>query len=156
MLYSLGVDADGATVLMSHASPGFERATVLSRYEGEDLSASLALDAGTGAVYASLGYRGITVWDGTAAIPIPSDGRVPRRLAAAAGLLASVNRDATVSLWDPAARSLLGDLYLLASGDWCLLDAGGRWAGTDGAARLVRVLVGGLPAPDPGSYRDPR
>ena len=59
VLYSLGIDADGDTVLMSHEGPGFERERVLSRYEGEDLSASLGLDTATGAVYASLGFSGI-------------------------------------------------------------------------------------------------
>ena len=58
----------------------------------------------TARVYASLGYGGIVAWDGNTAGPIPSEGRVPRRLAAAPRLARLVNRDATLSLWDPAAR----------------------------------------------------
>jgi hypothetical protein len=156
VLYSLGIDAAGDTVLMRHEGPGFESEGVLSRYEGEDLSASLGLDPLTGAVYASLGYGGIVTWDGSAAGAIPSDGRVPRRLAVAAGMLASVNRDATVSIWDPAARTLLGDLCLLASGDWCLIGTSGRFSATDGAAPLVRVTVDGSLVLDPSAWRETR
>ena len=156
ILYSLGVEADGVTVLKSHDSPGFENGHVLAGYAGEDLGASIVLDAGTGTVYASLGYSGIISWDGSAAGAIPPEGRVPRRLATAGGLLASVNRDATMSLWDPAVRKPLADLYLLASGDWCLVAAGGRWSGTDGAAPLVRVTVDGSLVADPAAWRQPR
>jgi hypothetical protein len=153
LLYSLGIDAAGGTVLMSHAGPGFEIDRVLSRHEGEDLTATLALEAGTGTVFASPGTDGFTVWDGSAATFIPSPGRVPRRLAATGGVLASVNRDATMSFWDPSARRLVADLYLLASGDWCLAAASGRWSATDGAAPLVRVFVGGAPAADASDWR---
>jgi hypothetical protein len=153
ILYSLGIDADGDTVLMSHAGPGFERERVLSRYEGEDLSASLGLDTATGTVYASLGFSGLVAVDGSAASTIPSEWRVPRRLAAAPGVLASLNRDVTVSCWDPSARSMLGDLYLLASGDWCLAGTTGRWSATDGAASLVRVTVDGSVVSDPSAWR---
>jgi hypothetical protein len=153
-LYSLGIDAGGDTVLASHAGPGFESERVLSRFEGEDLSASLGLDADTGRVYASLGYGGIIAWDGNSTRSLPSEGRVPRRLAIAGGVIGSVNRDATVSLWDPAAQRLVADLYLLASGDWCLAAANGRWSATDGAAPLVRVTTGGSPAGDASAWRN--
>jgi hypothetical protein len=155
-LYSLGVDAAGDTVLTGHGGPGFEGERVLARYEDEDLSAALALDPATGTVYASLGFGGIVAWDGSSAGFIASEGRVPRRLAAAPGLLASVNRDSAVSLWDPATRALRADLYLLASGDWCLVGAGGRWSATDGAAPLVRVTVDGALVADPSAWRQGR
>jgi hypothetical protein len=154
VLYSLGIDAAGDTVLMSHEGSGFESERVLSRYEGEDLAASIGFDSASGAVYASLGYGGIVAWDGSAAGTIPSEGRVPRRLAAARGMLVSVNRDATLSIWDPAARALLGDLYLLATGDWCLVGVNGRWSATDGAAPLARVTVNGALAADPSAWRE--
>jgi hypothetical protein len=152
-LYSLGVDAAGDTVLTGHGGPGFEGERVLARYEDEDLSAALALDPATGTVYASLGFGGIVAWDGSSAGLIASEGRVPRRLAAAPGLLASVNRDSAVSLWDPATRALAADLYLLASGDWCQVGAGGRWSASDGAAPLVRVTVEGALVVDPSAWR---
>jgi hypothetical protein len=152
-LYSLGVDAAGATILASHEGSGFETERVLARYEGEDLGAALGVDPATGAVYASLGFGGIVAWNGSVAEVIASEGRVPRRLAVASGLLASVDRDATVSLWDPVAKRLAADLYLLASGDWCLIGADGRWSATDGAAPLVRVTVDGSLATDPVAWR---
>lgn len=156
ILYSLGIDAAGNTALMSHAGAGLESGRVLARSDGEDLAASLVLDAARGAVYASLGSGGITAWNGDAVEVVPTDGRVPRRLAAVAGLIASVNRDATLSLWDPAARALRGDLYLLASGDWCLVGANGRWSSTDGAAPLVRVTVDGALAANAAPWREAR
>ncbi len=152
-LYSLGVDAAGDTVLMGHEGTGFESERVLARYEDEDLSAALALDPATGTVYASLGFGGIVAWDGSSAGLIASEGRVPRRLAAAPGVLASVNRDSAVSLWDAATRVLAADLYLLASGDWCQVGAGGRWSASDGAAQLVRVTVDGALVVDPAAWR---
>ena len=156
ILYSLGVDADGDTVLTRHEGQGFESGRVLARYEGEDISATLGLDPATGIVYASLGFGGIVTWDGSSADLIASEGRVPRRLAAATGFLASINHDAAVSLWDPAARRLAADLYLLASGDWCLAGSGGRWSATDGAAPLVRVTVDGSLVADPSAWRQAR
>jgi hypothetical protein len=153
VLYSLGVDEAGDTVMMAHEGADLETARVLARYEGEDIAASLALDAASATVFASLGFGGIVTWrDGTAGA-IATEGRVPRRLAAAAGTLASVNRDATVSLWDTARGALVADLYLLAGGDWCLVGADGRWSGTDGAAPLVRVTVDGSLVADPASWR---
>ena len=59
----------------------------------------------------------------------------------------------TVSCWDPSARRMLGDLYLLASGDWCLAGTSGRWSATDGAAPLVRVTVDGSLVSDPSAWR---
>ncbi len=156
VLYTLGIDAAGGTVLSRRESPGFESERVLSRYEGEDLAASLALDEVAGTVYASLGYGAIVASDGSTESVIPSEGRVPRRLAAAAGVVASVNQDATVSIWDPASRTLLGDLSLLASGDWCLVGASGRWSATDGAAPLVRVTVDGALVVEPSAWREKR
>lgn len=153
ILYSLGIDAAGDTALMSHAGPGFESGRVLVRCDGEDLAASLALDHARGVVYASLATGGIAIWDGSAAEVVPTEGRVPRRLAVVAGLVASVNGDATVSFWDPVRRELSGDLYLLASGDWCLVGADGRWSSTEGAAPLVRVTVDGALAADPTPWR---
>jgi hypothetical protein len=152
-LYSLGVDAAGDTVLAGHEGSGFETELVLARYQGEDLGAALGVDSATGAVYASLGFGGIVAWNGSVAEVIASEGKVPRRLAVCAGLLASVNHDATVSLWDSAAKRLAADLYLLASGDWCLVGADGRWSATDGAAPLVRVTVDGSLATDPAAWR---
>jgi len=143
VLYSLGIDTTGNTVLLRHEGSGLESERVLSRWEGEDLAASIGLDPAGGAVYASLGTGGIVAWDGNAAGTIASEGRVPQRLAAARGTLVSINRDATLSVWDPAAKALYGDLYLLASGDWCLVGANGRWSATDGAAPLARVTVDG-------------
>ena len=154
VLYSLGIDTTGNTVLLRHEGSGLESERVLSRWEGEDLAASIGLDPAGGAVYASLGTGGIVAWDGNAAGSIASEGRVPQRLATARGTLVSINRDATLSVWDPAAKALYGDLYLLASGDWCLVGANGRWSATDGAAPLARVTVDGALAADPSGWRE--
>ena len=44
VLYSVGIDSSGATNLVQHSGPGFERETLLGSVAEEDLDVSLALD----------------------------------------------------------------------------------------------------------------
>ncbi len=54
-LYTVGVDAAGATNLVRHDGPGLDRSTVLGSVAEEDLDVSAAVDAGTHRLYANLG-----------------------------------------------------------------------------------------------------
>jgi WD40 repeat protein len=153
ILYSIGVDKDGRTDLFANSGKDFEKQTILSSYPEDDLSATIAVDSGRGVLYSSLGYDRIVTWDGSSLGKFPPVDAVPRRLVTQGGLLYALNDDSTVGLWDPTSQKLLGEIYLFASKEWCLIMPGGKFAASDGAAALVSVLENGVAVENTTLYR---
>jgi hypothetical protein len=140
LLYSLQVDASGNTVLLANSGKDLEQQFSVMEYPGEDLNASIVQDPSDGRLYSSLGFDRIMRWDGTDLAPIPASDQVPRRLAVRGGLLYSLNRNSTVSIWDTSAGRFVGDMYFFPSGEWCVLFPDGGFASSEGAARMVHVF----------------
>jgi len=140
VLYSVGIDSSGATNLVQHSGPGFERETLLGRVAEEDLDVSLALDKSTHVLYATLGHDGISAWDGSRMREITPRNTAPRRLVARAGMLFSLNKDSTVSVLDGATGERLAEISLFADGEWCALFKDGRYAASLGGDVHVKVF----------------
>jgi hypothetical protein len=140
LLYSLQVDATGNTVLLANSGKDLEQQFSVMEYPGEDLNASIVLDPTDGRLYSSLGFDRVMRWDGTGLAPIAANDQVPRRLAVRAGLLYSLNRNSTVSIWDTSAGRFEGDMYFFPSGEWCVLFPDGSFAASESGARLVNVF----------------
>jgi WD40 repeat protein len=153
LLYSVGIDHAGATNLLRHDGPGFERETVLDSIPEEDLDASLALDPDTHLLYASLGRDRIVCWDGKELKTIEAENCAPRRLAARDGLLYSLNKDSTVSVLQSDTGARLAEISLFADGEWCALLRDGRYAASPGGDIHVKVFEEDAPVKATEDYR---
>ncbi len=152
-LYSLGVETDGGTSVIGNSGMNFEQETLVVKYAGEDLSASLSFDPDSGVLYTSLGFDRITIWDGKSASFIPAAERIPRRLAAGGGTLCSLNRDSSVTIWDTAKKRPLADIFLFPEKEWCITFPDGNFAGSEGGAARVNVVKNDVPVQNRESYR---
>jgi WD40 repeat protein len=155
VLYSVGLDASGATNLAAHDGPGFERETLLDTIAEEDLDASLSLDPDTHVLYAALGRDRVVARDGGTLRALPVRNWAPRLLVARDGMLFSLNRDSTVSVLDSATGERRAEISLFANGEWCVLFSNGRYAASPGGDVNVKVFVAGEPVGAPEDYRLP-
>lgn len=153
ILYSVGVDPSGATNLLRHEGPGFERETLLDSITEEDLDASLALDPETHVLYAALGRDRIVSWDGSQLKTIAAENAVPRRLVARNRLLYSLNKDSTVTVLNSASGAWLAQISLFADGEWCALFRDGRYAASPGGDVHVKVFADNAPVEATEDYR---
>ena len=157
-LYSLGVGADGQTRVYRHS--GHELADETVEDTGDaDLSASLALDPSSGILYSSLGRQRVTAWSDGAlrTIGAPSPGIVALR--ARNGLLAALQLDSTVTLWDLMRDRPVGRLYPFSDGSWAAIMADGSVQGVaSGIAKVGFFAQGKLeetPSVPPSSQEHP-
>jgi len=126
-----------ATLFMSRSGRRLERRRVLSAFAGEDLGASLAQDP-SGRVYCSLGYGGVTVWDGSSlALLPPAEGRVPRRLAAHGQRLYALNSDSTLNAWDQESPGQPWELHLFQDGSWAAVSPDGSLYASEEARKFL-------------------
>ncbi len=119
--FSLAVEESGgesSTTVRLHDGAGFERLQTVIRYAGEDGGASIAFDADGARLYSSIGMEGVQEWADGRVRPLEASTHVPRALAAGRRLLAAINRDRTVSLWETRSGRLLADLYVFADSSW--------------------------------------
>ena len=103
-----------------------------------------------------MGSGRISVWDtgALALMRFPDIARVPRTLRARDGLLFSLNRDSTVSVWDERG-SHLAEISIFTDEEWCFLLADGRFSASRGGVRHLEVSIDGSPAPDKDAFRIP-
>ena len=152
-LYTIGVDAAGATSFLRYDGPGFEKETVVASDPDEDLDASLALDPDTHAVFATVGRARIVVWDGQSVKSIPTEVSTSRRLLARDGLVLSLNRDLTVAVIDQATGSLIAELSLFSDGEWAAVARGGGYLASPGGDSRVKVFKDDAPVEAREDYR---
>ena len=152
-LYSVGVDAAGATNLVLHEGSLFEKDSLLASVPEEDLDVSLALDPDTRVLYATLGRDRVVSWDGRQAKSVVLENAAPRRLVARDGLLYSLNKDSTVTVSDSATGASLAEIYLFSDGEWCTLFRDGRYAASTGGDIHVKVYADGAPVKATEEYR---
>lgn len=152
-LYSVGIDASGATNLFRHDGAGFERETLLDSVPEEDLDVSLALDPDSHVLFATLGRDRVIAWDGRQKRTIALENAAPRRLAAQDHLLFALNKDSSVTVADGVTGARLAELMLFKDGEWCVLFKDGRYAASTGGDLHVRVFLNGSPVSATEDYR---
>ena len=141
VLYSLGVDARGATNLLFHEGASFEKETVIASDPEEVLDASLALDPATHVLFASLGRAGIVSWNGVRATTLPSDYATWRRLLAHDGLIMTLDKDSTIVIMDETSGARIAEVSLFIDGEWAVLVRGGGYFASPGGDAHVKVYV---------------
>ena len=112
-LYTLGLqDRRGniMTVLQQLQGSNFQHALPLLSYPGEDHNAAFVLDGLR--LYTSLGRSEIQVsgWDGFSSFSSVS--HIPHKISVDRRILASVNSDFSISIWDKKSGDWLSDIYL--------------------------------------------
>jgi hypothetical protein len=142
-LYSLGVDPDGRTNLAQYKGAGLQSETIVDSAEGEFPSASLSFDPASHLLYTSLGREEVKAWTGGSLERLGDSARATLALCAFDGLLASLQRDSSVSLWDTAADEPYGEIYPFADGSWAAVMADGTFFGSPEGLKKVEVFVSG-------------
>lgn len=143
-LYALGIRRDEETETTITRFSGeealSERRRVFRR-AGEFLDGSIAVDPQTGALYTSVGQAGITRVTGRRNETYGEATLAARRLEAAGGFVWSLNRDGSVSMWNPEDGERVGDLFFFEDGGWALVTRDGNYyASSQQAERFVAAV----------------
>ena len=155
VLYSLGVDADGATSLLARTGSDFQTETPVATSRGEHLGASMTVDPADDALYTTLGRDRISCWKNGTLTQLRASARGAVALGSGAGVLYALNQDSTVSLSSPGNGDPLAELSVFRDGGWVLTMLGGHFAASPGADSLVNVLENGKAVQDKGAYLVP-
>ena len=144
-LFTIGVERiDGryVTTWKSHVGEDYRQASVIQRYEGEDLTGGLAVDVEDRRVYASLGFDRVQQWDGTRLFYLERSSHIPRDLTVAGGKLFSLNKDSTVTVWNVLTRRTLMDFYLFKDLSWLVVFRDTEYAASSQADRFLHTYLG--------------
>ncbi len=155
VLYSLGVDANGTTNLLAHTGKDFQTQSVVESTPGEHLTASLCFDGSTGTLYSSLGREQISRWKQGSLARLPASAIGTIGLFCGNGLLYSLNRDSSVSLYDAVHGDSVAELSVFPDGGWALIMPDGKFAVSAGSQSRVSVVQDGKPVRDASAYLVP-
>lgn len=143
-LFALGItrEEDPETIITRFTgSRDLTERTRVFRLRGEYLDGNLALDPESGSLYTSIGRSGITRVTGRRNETYGSAVHASRRLESSGGFLWSLNRDGSVSLWEPESGDRVGDVYVFEDGGWALVTTAGRfYASSDQAEDFVAAV----------------
>ena len=123
-LYTIGIKKQNGklfTVIKSHSGDFFDKSSLVDKYSGEDLSASLAVDKNNGIVYSSLGYNGISGYYYGVKNELESTDEIPRKLIVSGDKIFSLNRNGTITVWNRDTRKALLTLYVFHNDLWAFL-----------------------------------
>ncbi len=159
-LYALGMGSDGHTTLTRYEGTELQSETIVEKASGEYPSASLSFDPADDFLYTSLGREDVKAWTGASMETLADPARGTLALFAMDGLLASLQRDSSVSVWDTAADRSFGEIYPFADGGWAAVMADGAILGSADGRKKVGILVkgslwesGGLPEAPPSHVK---
>ncbi|WP_455382662.1 WD40 repeat domain-containing protein [Salinispira pacifica] len=129
-LYSLGLrhsSTGEATELTRYTGSDFSQSRVISRFDGEDLQASVAFNGESGRLFTTLGFDRVQMWDGSSMRALEATGHIPRKVTSWRGRVYAVNRDGSVSVWDSNSLRHLFDFYVLPDGSWTIITPDGYY-----------------------------
>lgn len=129
-LYAIGLFGSTnapKTRLLRFSGERFESQSQLAEYDGEDPEASVMWDDQTKSLYTTLGYDGLKRFEGRREVSMDSSGQIAREVAAGGFLVAAVNMDGSVSLWNRETGEFLVDLYVLEGDQWIALTQRGAF-----------------------------
>ena len=143
MLYALGISADGRTTLSRYDGSELQSQTIVDSAQGEYVSASLAIDPASNYLYTSLGREVVRAWTGRAMEMLAEPARGTLALSALGGVLASLERDSSISLWDTAVDRPVGVISPFKDGSWTVIMADGAIYGPSQGRAKVGIIVRG-------------
>lgn len=154
-LYALGMSADGHTTLSRYDGSELESQTIVDSARGEYVSASLTIDPSSNYLYTSLGREVVRAWTGRAMQRLAEPARATLTLCALGGVLASLERDSSISLWDTSADRPFGGIYPFRDGSWAAVMADGAILGSSEGRQKVGIIVNGRLWDDGGPAAPP-
>ena len=142
-LYSLGVDQDGSTKLFRHQGSDLGSESVVDSAAGEYLGASLCRDPDTGVVYSSIGRRQVSTWSRGVLSHLRDPSPGIQAMQVRRGLVCSLQRDSTVTVWDAVQDRLVATLFPFADGSWAAILADGSVQGAPAGMAKVSIFAQG-------------
>jgi WD40 repeat protein len=127
-LYTIGLfgtPADPTTRLVRLSGPRLDDDRQLAEYEGEDPGARVAWDSRTRTLYTTLGDDGIQQTSGISLEKMQNTGQLARDISIWGLLVATVNADGSVTLYDRSTGELLFDIYVFEDDSWLAIRPGG-------------------------------
>lgn len=109
------------TVLRLHTGQDPSRSRILSRFNGEDMSAELYLDPSRNRLYTSMGGEHVSYWNGHRMVQMQNPGSTPRFISGTGDLIWARNNDGTVSFWQANNGVYLGNLAVFQNGSWVFI-----------------------------------
>ncbi len=140
ILYSLGFEKKGSdlkTVLKAHRGRSLEITETLLTYPGEDSKASVIVDKNRSRVFTTLGFGGIHMLSWNGFTSLENSDHIPRKLFLYNNILASLNSDSTISLWDTSSGKFLMDFYIIKDGGWAAVGANGKVFSSPSAKKYI-------------------
>ncbi|HOV64943.1 MAG TPA: hypothetical protein PLG43_13805, partial [Spirochaetia bacterium] len=130
-LYSLGFETRNGrqkTVLKEHSGETYERIETLIAYSGEDVGATLAFDTTRSRLYTSIGYGTVNTFGYGGFTSLEEQNHIPQSLKATNGLLLSLNKDSSLTVWDTQTGRIAMEIYFFKDGGILCMLKGGRIA----------------------------
>lgn len=145
-IYALTVERSGEatkTVLKSFQPPSFTRASELLSFEGEDLSAHIAIDPKTSELYTTLGFEGVTeIRNRYGTDSFTQREHIPRKPLLNNNLLYTINTDYSITVWNREERERIINFYMFEDLEWIALLADGRYYCSSDAEKYIGVYDG--------------
>ena len=154
-LYALGMSVDGRTTLSRYDGSELQSQTIVDSARGEYVSASLTIDPTSNYLYTSLGREVVRAWTGRRMEKLAVTARATLALCAIGGVLASLERDSSISLWDTATDTSFGGIYPFSDGSWAAVMADGSILGSREGRQKVGITVRGRLWDDGECHRRP-
>lgn len=160
-LYSLGIRGEGPnlrTVLAVHDAATLSSGIPLLTRPGADLGATLVVDPSSGALYTTVGYRGVQrILPGSAPDAytlFQRTNHLPRKVVVARHWVISLNSDSSLSMWDKQSGRWALDFYVFKNWSWLAILPSGKFYASPGALRYIKAYRGDSLTPlDAARYR---
>ena len=122
-LYSLSAEKDGddtVTTVTMHYGENYETHRLLLKHPGEDLSATLNVSPDDREVYTSLGYEGISAWDGSTLKRSETPRFIPRKISVTKDYVFTLNRNSSITMWDRKGNKVYCEFFLFDDLSWAI------------------------------------
>lgn len=139
-LYTLGYQNHRGklrTILKGRSGSNMDREEILLTFPGEDPDASFITSGNDTTLFTSLGYGGVSMltWNGFTSLQRVE--HIPRQLELHNGLLYSLNRDSSVSLWSTDSGDAICTVYIFDDDNWAVVFTSGESYSSPGASELL-------------------
>ena len=122
-LYSLSAEKDGdetITTVTMHYGENYEIQRRLLKHPGEDLSAALTVSPDDRVVYSSLGFNGISSWNGFSLRHIETPRFIPRKISVTKDYIFTLNRNSSITMWDRKEDKIYCEFFLFKDLSWAI------------------------------------
>ncbi len=144
-LYTIGFENRNnimRTVLKQHTGRNHDRAETLIAFAGENIGASFVSDKNSSKIFTSLGYDGIKMlyWGGFTALD--KSFSTPKELKLGDKLLASLNQDSSITIFDSSNGSKIMDLFIFKDLSWAAMMSDNKFYVSPSSEKYINIYDG--------------